>query len=363
MTHLPTMRRRIVGALLASGVAVSLAACSSDDDSSSSDDTSAATESASGSASESASESQGEWPRTVDSIAVDNGSPTDKTEEVEIPAKPEKIVSTSVTLTGSLLSIDAPVIASGAASPGPTSDDKGFFKQWADVADERGVKEIGQLEPDFEKIAAEDPDLIIVSSAGADTAVDLVDRLKEVAPTVVLDYSDKDWTEVTTQLGEITGHESEAEDTIQEFKDRASEVTENIEEPEQPVQFILPAQDGGVNFMTGESAQGRIITELGWDLDVPGKDVVRTDGDYAGRTDVVQVTDENLDKGLTGKTVFATNADADNPVSEQLKEKPTARDTYAVKNDRIFEFGAETFRIDFYSAMLMLDQIEEYFKK
>lgn len=180
---------------------------------------------------------------------------------------------------------------------------------------------------------------------------------------MVLDYSDKDWTEVTTQLGEVTGHEEEAADAIQEFKDRATEVTENIEEPEQPVQFILPATDGGVNFMTGESAQGRIIEELGWDLDVPGEGVARTDGDYAGRTDVVQVTDENLDKGLTGRTIFATNADADNPVSEQMAEKPTARNTYAVENDRIFEFSAETFRIDYYSAMVMLDQIEEYFAK
>jgi iron complex transport system substrate-binding protein len=33
-----------------------------------------------------------------------------------------------------------------------------------------------------------------------------------------------------------------------------------------------------------------------------------------------------------------------------------------VKNDRVFEFGGETFRIDFYSAMYMLDTIEEYFR-
>lgn len=357
MSHLPTMRRRIAGAVVVSGLVFAMAACSDDsDDSSSSDGTDSTGTSA-------ASQSDGEWPRTVDSISVDDGTPTGETEEVEIPAQPERIVSTSVTLTGSLLSMDAPVIASGAATPGPTSDDKGFFKQWADVADERGVEEIGQLEPDFEKIAAQDPDLIIVSAFGADAAPDLAERLQEVAPTVVLDYSDKDWTEVTTQLGEVTGHEEEAAEAIQEFKDRATEVTENIEEPEQPVQFILPATDGGVNFMTGESAQGRIIEELGWDLDVPGEGVARTDGDYAGRTDVVQVTDENLDKGLTGRTIFATNADADNPVSDQLKEKPTARNTYAVENDRIFEFSAETFRIDYYSAMVMLDQIEEYFAK
>ncbi|WP_420098780.1 Fe2+-enterobactin ABC transporter substrate-binding protein [Corynebacterium sp.] len=362
MTHLPTLRRRIVGTLVASGVAVSLVACSSDDDSSSSEATGPASETAAES-SESSSESQGEWPRTVDSIAVDNGQPTDRTDEVEIPAKPERIVSTSVTLTGSLLSIDAPVIASGAASPGPTSDDKGFFSQWAEVADERGVKEVGQLEPDFEKIAAEDPDLIIVSAFGADAAPDLAERLQDLAPTVVLDYSDKDWTEVTTQLGEITGHEEEADAAVQEFTDRAAEVADNIEEPEQPVQFILPAQDGGVNFMTGESAQGRILEELGWDLDVPGDDLVRKDGNFAGRTDVVQVTDENLDKALTGKTVFATNADESKPIKEVLEEKPTARNAYAVENDRIFEFGGETFRIDFYSAMYMLDKIEEYFQK
>ncbi|MGP9624168.1 MULTISPECIES: Fe2+-enterobactin ABC transporter substrate-binding protein [unclassified Corynebacterium] len=357
MSHLPTMRRRIAGAVVVSGLVFAMAACSDDSDDSSSSDGSDSTDTSA------ASQSDGEWPRTVDSIGVDDGTPTGETEEVEIPAQPERIVSTSVTLTGSLLSMDAPVIASGAASPGPTYDDKGFFKQWADVADERGVEEIGQLEPDFEKIAAQDPDLIIVSAFGADAAPDLAERLSEVAPTVVLDYSDKDWTEVTTQLGEVTGHEEEAADAIQEFKDRATEVTENIEEPEQPVQFILPATDGGVNFMTGESAQGRIIEELGWDLDVPGEGVARTDGDYAGRTDVVQVTDENLDKGLTGRTIFATNADADNPVSEQMAEKPTARNTYAVENDRIFEFSAETFRIDYYSAMVMLDQIEEYFAK
>ncbi|HIW91074.1 MAG TPA: Fe2+-enterobactin ABC transporter substrate-binding protein [Candidatus Corynebacterium avicola] len=351
MSHRPTMARRVIGVLAAAGLAVGLAACSSDSDDSSSD------------SGDSSSTSSGEFPRTVDSVEVKDGDPTGETEEVEIPEKPENIVSTSVTLTGSLLSIDAPVTASGAANPGPTSDDKGFFKQWADVADERGVEEIGQLEPDFEKIVSQDPDLIIVSAFGADAAPQLAERLQDVAPTVVIDYSDKDWTEVTTQLGEVTGHEEEAENTIQEFKDRADEVSGNIEEPEQPVQFVLPTPDGNLNFMTEASSQGRILTELGWELDVPGEGVARTDGDYAGRTDVVQVTAENLDKGLTGKTVFATNADPGNSVADQLENQPAAKDTYAVENDRVYEFGAETFRIDFYSAMAMLDSIEEFFSE
>lgn len=353
MSHLPTLSRRagrrIIGALAATSLAFSVVSCSSDDDS------------GDGSGS-SASDSDGDWPRSVDSIAVDNGTPTGETEEVEIPGKPEKIVSTAATLTGSLLSIDAPVVGSGTAAVGPTSDDKGFFSQWAGIADENDVEPVGELQDiDFEKVINQDPDLIVVSAFGADSALPLYDRLKDVAPTVVLDYSDKDWTEVTTQLGEITGHEDEAADAIQDFQDRATEVSGNIEEPEQPVQFVLPTPDGNLNFMTAESAQGRIIEELGWDLDVPGEGVARTDGDYAGRTDVVQVTAENLDKGLTGRTVFATNADPGSSVSSKLEAQPAARGTYAVENDRVFEFGAETFRIDFYSAMAMLDQIEEYF--
>ena len=52
----------------------------------------------------------------------------------EIPAQPERIVSTAVTLTGGLLSFDAPVIASGAAANGK------FFAQWADVATQHGVE-------------------------------------------------------------------------------------------------------------------------------------------------------------------------------------------------------------------------------
>ena len=50
-------------------------------------------------------------------------------------------VSASVTLTGSLLAVDAPVTASGATMPNsPVADDQGFFTQWSDVAKEKDVK-------------------------------------------------------------------------------------------------------------------------------------------------------------------------------------------------------------------------------
>lgn len=48
-----------------------------------------------------------DWPRQV----------TDSRGTHTLEHKPQRIVSTSVTLTGSLLAIDAPVIASGATTP------------------------------------------------------------------------------------------------------------------------------------------------------------------------------------------------------------------------------------------------------
>ncbi|WP_394287446.1 Fe2+-enterobactin ABC transporter substrate-binding protein [Corynebacterium variabile] len=357
--------RAVAAVAAATALTLGVAACSDDDD----DSDTGTSASADGSDSDSDSEDsedadQGTWPRTVDSLVVENGKATPKTEQVEIPAKPEKIVSTSVTLTGSLLAVDAPVVASGGAKAGPTSDDKGFFSQWAEEADEQGVKALWQLEPDLQKVAAEDPDLIVVSAKGADTATEQIDELKKIGvPVVVLDYSDKTWGEITTEVGEITGHESEAEESIQSYEDRVAEVKENIGDVEQPVNVVLPAQEGNLNFMTAESAQGQIIKDLGWELSVPGDDVARTDGDYAGRTDVRQVTGENADKALVGKTVLGINVDGTEPVIDKLKAIPTLANADAIKNDRVYELGASAFRIDYFSAMEILDQIEEYFAK
>ncbi|AWT25256.1 MULTISPECIES: Fe2+-enterobactin ABC transporter substrate-binding protein [Corynebacterium] len=358
--------RAVVAAAAASVLTLGLAACSGDDsgESGTSASQTGTTGAAGGTETGDASDDQGTWPRSVDSVVVSNGKATKETEKVEIPAKPEKIVSTAVTLTGSLLAVDAPVVASGGANVGPTSDDKGFFTQWAGEADDRGVKALWQLEPDLQKVAAEDPDLILVSASGADTATAQYEELKKIGvPVVVLDYSDKTWGDITTSIGEITGHEAEAADAIQSYDDRVREVTEKIEKPEQPVNVVIPAQEGAVNFFTAESAQGEIVKDLGWDLDVPGDGVARTDGSYAGRTDVRQVTAENADKGLVGKTVLGINVDGKEPVIDKLKAVPNLAGTYAVSNDRVFELAPSAFRIDYFSAMDILDQIEDYFAK
>lgn len=100
------------------------------------------------------------WPRQIrDSRGVHT-----------LDHKPARIVSTSVTLTGSLLAIDAPVVASGATTPNNRfADDQGFMRQWSDVAKARHVARLYIGEPNAETVAAQMPDLILISATGGDS--------------------------------------------------------------------------------------------------------------------------------------------------------------------------------------------------
>ncbi|WP_256740179.1 Fe2+-enterobactin ABC transporter substrate-binding protein, partial [Cronobacter sakazakii] len=148
------------------------------------------------------------WPRQV----------TDSRGVHTLEKAPQRIVSTSVTLTGSLLAIDAPVVASGATSPGNrVADDQGFLRQWGDIAKARHVERLYIGEPNAEAVAAQMPDLILVSATGGDSAQALYEQFSAIAPTLIINYDDKSWQALLTQLGEITGHEKQAAERIAQF--------------------------------------------------------------------------------------------------------------------------------------------------
>lgn len=344
------------------GLTMTMASCansSSDTANSLNETTATGTAAADGSAT-----NQGQWPRSVDSLVVSDGKATDKTEKVEIPNQPRKIVSTSVTVTGSLLAINAPVVATGGGQPGPVATEEGFFTQWADVAKERNVESLYILEPNVEKILAQQPDLILVSAAGADSATAAYDQLKEIAPVVVVDYSNQSWEDLMTQLGEATGHESEAQQALDDFASRTAKVKEAITLPAQPTNFVLTLPAGkGLNFWTTESAQGRLLKELGFDLLQPSTDLADTSGQWAKRKDVTHVVAENVDKALGGKTVLVMSADGIEDPAKQLKSDTQLANTEAVSNDAIYAMEPDLFRMDYYSALSLLEQVEKHFGK
>ncbi|MGM3426277.1 MULTISPECIES: Fe2+-enterobactin ABC transporter substrate-binding protein [Pseudomonas] len=293
-----------------------------------------------------------DWPRQ---ISADGN-------QVTLPAKPQRIVSTSVTLTGALLAIGAPVVASGATSPNNRfADDQGFLRQWGQVAKQHEVKRLYIGEANAEAVAAEAPDLILVSAAGNDSALRLVDQLKAIAPVLVVGYDNRSWQQVVELLGQATGREDAAAKVVADFDRRVSDLKARLQLPPQPVSaFVYNPATRQANLWTAASSQGQLLESLGFTLaTLPAG--LTTGHSQGQRHDILQLAGENVATGLTGQTflLFA----ADTKEAEAVRGNPLLAHLPAVKDNRVEALGAETFRLDPYSANLLLDRLEQRYAK
>ena len=292
-----------------------------------------------------------DWPRQV----------TDSRGVHTLESKPTRIVSTSVTLTGSLLAIDAPIVASGATTPNNrVADGQGFLRQWGDIAKQRKVARLYIGEPSAEAVAAQMPDLILISATGGDSALALYDQLSAIAPTLIINYDDKSWQALLTQLGEITGHEKQAAGRIAAFDKQLAQVKQQMALPPQPVNAIVyTAAAHSANLWTAESAQGKLLHQLGFTLaDLPAG--LQTSTSQGKRHDIIQLGGENLATGLNGEGLFVFAGDEKDVAA--IYANPLLAHLPSVKNKRVWALGTETFRLDYYSAMLVLQRLNAMFK-
>lgn len=292
-----------------------------------------------------------DWPRQV----------TDSHGVHTLEHKPTRIVSTSVTLTGSLLAIDAPVVASGATTPNNrVADGQGFLRQWGDIAKQRKVARLYIGEPSAEAVAAQMPDLILISATGGDSALALYDQLSAIAPTLIINYDDKSWQALLTQLGAITGHEKQAAGRIAAFDTQLAQVKQQMTLPPQPVNAIVyTAAAHSANLWTAESAQGKLLHQLGFTLaDLPAG--LQTSTSQGKRHDIIQLGGENLATGLNGEGLFVFAGDEKDVAA--IYANPLLAHLPSVKNKRVWALGTETFRLDYYSAMLVLQRLNAIFK-
>lgn len=106
------------------------------------------------------------------------------------------------------------------------------------------MKPLYITEPNAEAVAAVAPDLIVIAATGGDSALKLYDQLAAIAPTLVIDYGDKSWQQLSRQLGDITGHKADAERAIAQFEQRVQAVKQAITLPPQPVSALVYYEDG-----------------------------------------------------------------------------------------------------------------------
>lgn len=284
------------------------------------------------------------WPRLL--VNADGSRTT-------IPARPKRILSTSVTITGTLLAIDAPLAASASSANGH------FFSQWAAIADKRGVKKLwpaGSI--DLEAAYAVAPDLIVVSASGGDSALAQLDELRQIAPTIVLDYGGQTWQQLATRLGQATGLEPQVADRLAAFDASLAEARSKIAIPAGLANIVSYNGPGTLNpIATGEGVHGSLLRALGFAVESPQR---AWHGDGNPSNDFIRAQYENLTE-LRAQTTFLLSADDER--AKAFLHDPILANLAAVKSGQVYGLGVNSFRIDYFSAGEIIDGIVTRFAK
>ena len=200
----------------------------------------------------------------------------------------------------------------------------------------------------------------ITDSRGTHTLESQPQRIvSTIAPTLIINYDDKSWQSLLTQLGEITGHEKQAAERIAQFDKQLAAAKEQIKLPPQPVTAIVyTAAAHSANLWTPESAQGQMLEQLGFTLaKLPaGLNASQSQGK---RHDIIQLGGENLAAGLNGESLFLFAGDQKD--ADAIYANPLLAHLPAVQNKQVYALGTETFRLDYYSAMQVLDRLKALF--
>ncbi|MCV9940290.1 Fe2+-enterobactin ABC transporter substrate-binding protein [Boseaceae bacterium BT-24-1] len=290
------------------------------------------------------------WPRTI----------RHATGELTLAAKPRRIVSTTPSVTGILLAIEAPLIASTATTPSALTDGKGFFSQWAGDADRRGVKVLyPNLKFDIEAVLGWKPDLVIASTTGADSILQHRAELEALGiPTLVVDYSSRSWQELATELGRAAGLEREAAAAIERFDADLAAAANAIAGKGQRASIVGYNIAGSYSVARTASPVAKLVSGLGFEIvglppELKPNSARPSDFEFFSR--------ENLSAAITTDTVFllrATQKDV-----EAFLVEPVLANHPAVTGKRVYPLGLTSFRIDPYSGRQILEQLHESFAR
>jgi ABC-type Fe2+-enterobactin transport system substrate-binding protein len=274
----------------------------------------------------------------------------------EIPAEPLRIVSASGTMTGHLLAIDAPVVAAQVLPrQSPLADENGFLRQWGSVAAELGVEPIAGPEVNVEAIAAAEPDLIVGNSFGSDAVTgDVYALLSDIAPTIVIDHSAMQWQELAGILATATGRQDEADAAVATFASLVDATAPTLDASHPVVAGVITAD--GLNMFTDQSSHGRLLESLGLTLVSPEGGALSGETGAGTRSDVVSLSAELVPDEFGDATVLFVFAD-EAAVTEALDIYPTLAATPAASEGRLVPLGFESFRLDVYSATMVVETL------
>ena len=268
-----------------------------------------------------------------------------------IPSKPTRILSTSVTISGTLLAIDAPLVASALTYSGE------FFNQWADIAEQRKVEKAWPAgSVDLESTYLYEPDLIVVAWRGGDSARDQLAEFQQIAPTIIVDYTTQSWQEMAMKVGFATGLEWQVQKKIDQFNQFVAHSKTQLRIPEGETNIVAYFGPGATNAVALEDGvHADLLTALGFKMEVQNR---KWHDNTVPFSDFMRVHFEMLPQ-LKAETTFLLEASDD--TANRFMQDPILINLPSVKNKQVFGLGKNSFRVDMYSATQIVNHMVELF--
>ncbi|MEK3979176.1 iron-hydroxamate ABC transporter substrate-binding protein [Psychrobacillus sp. FSL K6-2836] len=257
-----------------------------------------------------------------------------ETGPVEVPKDPQRIIA--LTNGPNVLALDANIVG---------------IDEWTNMNplfEERlgGVEIV--TEDNLEKIIELEPDLIIAGSYMKN-----IDKLNEIAPTVVYTWGKLDYLTQQIEIGKLLNKEKEAIEWVNDFKERAESTGEAIRAKigEDATVSVIESGDKEFYVFGNNYARGTEILYQAMNLKMPNK--VQ---ELALESGIYTFSSEMLPEFAGDYVILSKNPDVDNSFmdTELWKNIP------AVKDNHIYEINTKA---STYSDPITLDYLLEIFEE
>jgi iron complex transport system substrate-binding protein len=240
----------------------------------------------------------------------------------KIDKAPKRVVTVGYTDDQTVLAFGVKPVGMVDQYPNPSGQSPDINTQWPWVKDKWGgarpdvVMNNGDTGPNFEKIAALRPDLIVAVYSEIDKAA--YDKLSKIAPTVGRTKAEKEpfsapWQDNALQIATALGKADDGKKMVQGIQDKLAGVKKAHPEFANQTAVALSWYKNSVTPFTTKDVRGQLLTGMG----------------FKGQTEIDKIAGSNFSTQLSPERMDLVDVDRVFVVNDKA-------DTDALKKDKLF---------------------------
>ncbi|MFD9632138.1 iron-siderophore ABC transporter substrate-binding protein [Streptomyces violascens] len=240
----------------------------------------------------------------------------------KIDKAPKRVVTVGYTDDQTVLAFGVKPVGMVDQYPNPSGQSPDINTQWPWVKDKWGgakpdvVMNNGDTGPNFEKIAALRPDLIVAVYSEIDKAA--YDKLSKIAPTVGRTKAEKEpfsapWQDNALQIATALGRADDGRKMVQGIQDKLAGVKKAHPEFANQTAVALSWYKNSVTPFTTKDVRGQLLTGMG----------------FKGQTEIDKIAGSNFSTQLSPERMDLVDVDRVFVVNDKA-------DTDALKKDKLF---------------------------